>query len=160
LLGAVLLLLAFAAGLLVWQFNFGTPKTAPRRAFVNGILNYSPAVRAKIDRLNNSLDSCLLRNGATRIVAGRGWTYNDPRGAAGKACSGEQNAVNTYANSAEMRQANQELAPALRAYSACMQKHGIANAYHVGVPTPTAAVLNAANIACGGPTSTPTTAGG
>lgn len=127
-------------------------KTGSAPVFVNGKLNYPPSIRAKIGSLNATLDSCLIGNGAQRVALGRGWTYDDPGLRASKACSGEQDAVNTFANSQEMREANEALAPALNAYWTCMEGHGIEKFYPVTAPAPRSAI-NAASSSCGAPSS-------
>lgn len=77
-----------------------TERARPTRPlFVHGMLNYPPKVRARIDTLNDQLDSCLIHHGATRVQLGRGWTYRDPGLIASAACAVQQEAVNAYANS-------------------------------------------------------------
>ena len=86
----------------------------------HGALRLAEPIRQRMAELNGTLDRCYLSNGAKRVSAGRGWTYRDPSGTASTACVAEQKAVNDFADSPTVRQAEAVAAPVLARYWSCM----------------------------------------
>ena len=107
---------AFAAG----------QSLASGASWVHGKFQYPPAIAARIASLNGALDVCLTSHGAPRVsIAGGGWTYQDPNGVAQAACQSQQDAVNTFANGAEMAGVTQGIEPLMKAFWACMYRTGV-----------------------------------
>lgn len=106
--------------------------------FAHGKLQYSTTIASRLSSLNDALDACYTSHGAPRVsIAGGGWTYQDPRGAAQTACQPQQNAVNAFAGGAEMAGFSQTIRPLVHAFWSCMLSHGIVppNADDVQVDT-------------------------
>jgi hypothetical protein len=163
---SLVLAVAFAGlfvGMVAWFATQPSTSTAakPSAASVAGPqtnFGFSKAVQARIDQLNQELDTCLLANGAKRVALERGWTYTNPGGDPAAACAGVQARVNAYADSEEYRQAVEAVMPAVHAYSACLEREGAAATQ--GSPTAAQEVTHArAQLACGA-TPEDTVAGG
>ncbi len=107
---------AFAAGL----------SLAGEAFWAHGKLQDPPAIAAHIASLNGALDVCLTSHGAPRVsIAGGGWTYQDPNGVAQAACQSQQDAVNTFADGAEMAGVTQGIQPLMEAFWSCMYSTGV-----------------------------------
>lgn len=121
---------------------------------------FSPAVQAKIDRLNAELDRCLLAQGAERVpLAGGGWTYTDPGARPSRGCAEVQSRVNAYAASEEYRAAVAAVLPAVQAYAACLARQGVAEAERAARTPEEQSAQAKAHIACGGTAADATAAG-
>jgi hypothetical protein len=106
--------------------NANAQSSTGRAYFVHGKLTYPAEIAAKIDSLNNALDSCYRANGATKTsIPQGGWTYDDPNGTATAACSAQQNAVNAFANSATLTALGQAAAPLVSVFSSCLRASGV-----------------------------------
>lgn len=94
--------------------------------WAHGILQDPPAIASRTSSLNAALGACLTSNGATRVsIAGGGWTYRDPTGAAGAACKSQQDAVNAFADGSEMTGYSRAIQPIMDAYWSCMVRRGL-----------------------------------
>ena len=99
--------------------------TTPGARLVQGKVVYPATLQGKIDSINSRLDACYVANGAPRVpIAEGGWTYNDPKSIALKACAALQKAANDLADSPEIITAQRALAPVLQQFWTCMDRNG------------------------------------
>jgi hypothetical protein len=155
---ALLAVAALAGGKLANSSSAARPNQAPAKklapaaaATPKNNFGFSKAVQAKIDRLNDDLDSCLLAHGARRVaLAGGGWTYTDPGGRPSAACAAVQARVNAYADSPDVRAAAAAVMPAVEAYARCLEAHGVARSVHGPTTAAEQAARAKAHVACGG----------
>jgi len=107
---------AFAAGL----------RLAPEASWVHGKFQDPPAIAAQVASLNGALDECLTSHGAPRVsIAGGGWTYQDPNGAAQAACKSQGDAANAFSHGAEWAGLMQGTGPLFDAFWSCMDRTGV-----------------------------------
>lgn len=107
--------------------EFKAGKAAAAKAyFLHGKLVAPTAIATKIQRLNKKLDACYLSHGAThQPFDNGGFTYRDKGGAAQSACTNEQDAVNAYAESAEMQGFSAGVEALGRAFWTCLAGSGV-----------------------------------